>query len=372
VHIPGATVFRMDAASAMTVAAEARRPSVWSWRLATLLAGAVSGWAAHSIGLPIPWMLGPLALTAAASMAGVPAQPIPKGRDLGQALIGAAMGIQFTPAVLAGFLAILPLMVSMAALSIAVAMIGALFLGWVGAVDAKTAYFATVPGGVAEMASLGEHYGASQEAIAIGQAVRVSLVVTVAPLLVSQFAESPVSDAAPDAMAAFALAALVILLTTAIAAGVGLRRLGVPNAYMLGALFAGGALGVTGLLSVKVPWLMLNAAQVAIGIALGCQFKRDFVVRLPRVLFASALTVALMTMTMAALAAFVGWVLGHSIPTLILATAPAGIAEMVIAGKVMGLDATEITGFQVVRIVLVMTCCTFTFSLFRRLCGERR
>ena len=33
-------------------------------------------------------------------------------------------------------------------------------------------------------------------------------------------------------------------------------------------------------------------------------------------------------------------------PTMVLAMAPAGIAEMVLTGKLLGLDATVITGFQ--------------------------
>ena len=36
-----------------------------------------------------------------------------------------------------------------------------------------------------------------------------------------------------------------------------------------------------------------------------------------------------------------------------LSLAPAGIAEMALTGKVLGLDAAVITGFQVVRILMV-------------------
>ena len=47
--------------------------------------------------------------------------------------------------------------------------------------------------------------------------------------------------------------------------------------------------------------------------------------------------------------------LGLPVTTLVLALAPAGIAEMALTGKVLGLDAALITAFQIVRIVLVIT-----------------
>ena len=52
---------------------------------------------------------------------------------------------------------------------------------------------------------------------------------------------------------------------------------------------------------------------------------------------------------------------------LVLALAPAGIAEMALTGKVLGLDAALITGFQIVRIVLVLSVAARASRLFERL-----
>ena len=53
-------------------------------------------------------------------------------------------------------------------------------------------------------------------------------------------------------------------------------------------------------------------------------------------------------------------------PTMVLAMAPAGIAEMVLTGKVLGLDATVITGFQLTRILIVLIWCRTALFLFGR------
>jgi uncharacterized membrane protein AbrB (regulator of aidB expression) len=70
---------------------------------------------------------------------------------------------------------------------------------------------------------------------------------------------------------------------------------------------------------------------------------------------------------MALLAAGIAWLIGYSVPTMILATAPAGLAEMVLTGKLLGLDATVITGFQLTRIIIVLIWCRTALILFERL-----
>ena len=52
--------------------------------------------------------------------------------------------------------------------------------------------------------------------------------------------------------------------------------------------------------------------------------------------------------------------------TLVLALAPAGIAEMALTGKMLGLDAALITGFQIVRIVMTMGLAAWTARWFER------
>ena len=79
---------------------------------------------------------------------------------------------------------------------------------------------------------------------------------------------------------------------------------------------------------------------------------------------------------MALIAVGAAWLVGYSMPTMILAMAPAGLAEMVLTGKLLGLDATVITGFQLTRIIIVLIWCRTALILFERLAdgpyGKRR
>ena len=53
------------------------------------------------LGTPLPWMIGPLVLTAAASMLGSPTASWIPLRNAGQWIIGCALGLYFTPQVVA-------------------------------------------------------------------------------------------------------------------------------------------------------------------------------------------------------------------------------------------------------------------------------
>ena len=59
--------------------------------------------------------------------------------------------------------------------------------------------------------------------------------------------------------------------------------------------------------------------------------------------------------------------IGYPVPTMVLAMAPAGIAEMVLTGKLLGLDSTMIAGFQLMRIIIVLIWCRTALRLFEPL-----
>jgi uncharacterized protein len=55
------------------------------------------------------------------------------------------------------------------------------------------------------------------------------------------------------------------------------------------------------------------------------------------------------------------------VATMFLALAPAGIAEMALTGKILGLDAALITGAQIVRILMVTLGAAYLCRIFERI-----
>jgi membrane AbrB-like protein len=280
-------------------------------------------------------------------------------------VIGGAIGVQFTRAILVNLVTLLPLMVAVAFLAILVGAVAALILMRIGHVDRTTAFFATIPGGVAEMVNVAPRYGAQLEPIMVAQTLRVGLIVAVAPFLVIQFAQTGVQAVSQAAVMAWPTA--LMLLSSCALAGALFAWSTFPNAWFLGSIAVGIVLATAGLAEGRLPDLVLIPAQILIGASLGVQFRREFLTRLLRLLIASSAVVAFTSVSMALLGAGVALALAMPIPTLVLAFAPAGMAEMVLTAKLLGLDGTVVAGFQLVRIIVIMLLCRPAYRLFARI-----
>jgi membrane AbrB-like protein len=331
----------------------------------TLAAGVAGGFAARYAHLPLPWLLGSLATIMALSLAGAPVRLIPWGRPAGTLVVGASTGLQFTATVVAKLLTLLPLIIAAAFLSTIVGAIGGLLYMRLTGVDRVTAFFATVPGGVVETMNVAPQYGGHLEPIMVAQTTRVALIVVFAPFLVVSFAGSGVQN--PLLAVPFVpwLPVLGVLATSGMVAAL-LSRTRSPNAWLMAPLFIAAAVGNLGWIEGRMPDLLLIAAQVVIGSALGAQFRPDFLTRLFGLLWASCLVVLFAAGSMALFGAGIAWLMGYPLPTMVLAMAPAGIAEMVLTGKVLGLDSTMIAGFQLMRIIIVLIWCRTALILFER------
>jgi hypothetical protein len=334
--------------------------------VAVLALGAAVGACAQQVRMPLPFVLGPLVATAILGIAGWPVIGVRRLRPGAQFVIGSAIGIQFTHAVVARLALLLPLIIGSGFMAIAVCACASAFLIAAAGLDRKTAFFATAPAGAAEMANIAARYGGEPEPIMVAQTIRVVMTVMAAPFLVIHFANDgqfhQVAQAAVIGWPALALLALW--------AGVGgflMSRTTFPNGWFMGPLLACALVGIFGLLDGRVPNILVNLSQIVIGCSLGAQFRREFVTRLGRMVAASATSIVLVLTVMAVAAIGLAYAFSLPVGALALAFAPAGMAEMTLTGKVLGLDAALISGFHTVRIIMVMGLVVPTFKLFDRL-----
>ena len=333
--------------------------------LATFAVAFAGGTIAKLLNFPLPWMTGSLLLTAALGLAGVPVRSLWQARAAGQFVTGAAVGTTFTPAILVTMLTLLPAIMLGALISVAIAVVGALILMRLVAIDARTAALATMPGGVIEMANIAKRIDADPLPIMVLQTMRVGLTVCAAPFVVTALAEAGARNVVAQGEVMSWLTVLA-LMGASFVGGFALNRFALPNAWFLGSLFVMAALGAMGLIPGRVPEPILVVAQVIIGMTIGTQYKHEFLTKLLRLLLASLVTVPFALVMLGLLAAVYSVLLGLPVTTLVLALAPAGIAEMALTGKVLGLDAALITGFQIVRIVMTMGLAAWTALRFER------
>jgi membrane AbrB-like protein len=337
--------------------------------LKAVLLSAIAGFVAQLLHIPLAWMIGPMVAMAMSKMGGIEVRPPTAGREMGQMIIGTAVGLFFTPAVMREVSDLAALMLAAAACAIGIGYITALAVSRLAGVDRTTAFFASVPGGAAEMTLLGERYGSGAEFVAMAQSLRMMLVVLIVPPL---FAMSGVTGSLPYAPARVDVVAsgLVILFMISAGGGFTLQRMGAPTPWMLGPLMCSVAVTASGYSLSSMPGVVSSLGQALIGCALGCRLQRQLLINAPRLLSAVIVGV-LMTIVMSALLGVVlGTLGGIALPSMILATAPGGFAEMSITAQVLQLGVPLVSAFHVTRLFMLLTMTAPVFRLMMYLNGR--
>jgi membrane AbrB-like protein len=333
---------------------------------ATLALGTLAGWLAQALGVPLPWMIGPLFAVAGAQMAGARLLPLPGGHHAGQWVIGAALGLYFSPLVVAQLAAHAPLVGGAALAALALGALCALLTLRVARVDAPTAFFASLPGGASEMAQLADRWGGAADRIAAAHALRIVLVVSVVPFALT-FAGAQGADVYAPLARSVDWARFPLLVAASLAGVALFKLLRIANAWVLGPLLGVGWLTALDVPLSALPGGLVNGGQLLIGCALGCRFAPEFFRAAPRFMAAAALSALLLSIALGVMLALAlaAW---SDVPleTLALATAPGGVAEMCITAKVLQLGVPLVTACHVLRLAVLTLGAAPAFALFRR------
>lgn len=332
--------------------------------LGALAACTVGGAIAAALHIPLPWMVGPLFAMAGLKVAGVNLVAPRLAREGGQLIIATALGLYFTPLVARETLGQWWILLLAAAFSTALGYGGGWFLWRFGGADRTTALFASVPGGATEMAVLGERFGGKPDRIAVAQSLRILLVVVIIPALLT-LSGAQGADAFTPAEKAWSYEGLARQFACAVVGGVLFQWLRVGNAWMLGPLAVTIALTAAGIGFSAIPPPLSAAGQVLLGCALGSRFEREFLRSAPRFVVVVVLSVVLGIATAAIFGALLAWLVDLPVPTMVLATAPGGIAEMAITAKVLQLGVPLVTAAHVVRVIILVTTSAPLFRLLR-------
>jgi uncharacterized protein len=334
--------------------------------LTLLLALAAAGLCVR-LRTPLPWMIGPLLVTAVLSMLGTPTESWTPLRNAGQWIIGGALGLYFTPQVLALVASLWWAFVLNIVWALILGLAFAKWLYWVHqgsgwtwmtrfhvkGLSKTTTYFAGPIGAASEMTLMGERYGAQTELVASAHSLRVLLVTLIVPFGFQWAGLHGLDSTLPGTR----LVDWPGLGELAVLTGMGcwiMNKLERTNPWFIGALIVSMLLTASSVTLSAVPQGLTNAAQLLIGISLGVRFTSSFVHLAPRWLG----SVAFATLALIVLCAGLAWLMVHFVPmhwaTLLLGTAPGGIAEMAITAKVLQLGVPLVTAFHVTRLAAVL------------------
>jgi len=319
---------------------------------------------------PLPWMIGPLLITAALSIAGLKTLSWTPFRNSSQWIIGTALGLYFTPQVSALVASLWWMVVIIITWSLTIGYSYGLWLYWFNAprihnLDRKTTYFASLIGGASEMTLLAEKEHARTDLVASAHSLRV-LIVTIAVPFAVQWIGWRGLDQTPSNPHPFSLDGLIYLGLLTGVGGLIMKMLGRSNAWFIGSLIVSIVLATNEIELSGVPTILTNAAQLLIGISLGVRFNPAFTRTAPRWL----ISVGIGTFFMVGMCFLTSFGLSQLIPlpmaTIILASAPGGIAEMAITAKVMHLGVAIVTALQACRIIAILLLAEPLYHCLKR------
>lgn len=343
--------------------------------LGTLLLGWAGAWLCVQGHTPLPWMLGPLVVTAVASMGGAPTASHHRLRNAGQWVIATTLGLYFTPQLGAVVVGLWWAMLLGVAWALVLGWGMARWLQWLHgphlpalspAQLRATTYFAGAIGGASEMTQLAEREGARTDLVAAAHSLRVLLVTLTVPFAVLWWGGGGAEAGWPMVREVRWLGLLALAGWTALGA-VLLQRLGRANPWFMGPLLVSMALSLAGAEFSAVPPGWSNAAQLLLGISLGVRFRPSFWRTAPRWLGSIAVGTAAMVVLCAGFAELLARWTALLPATLVLGTAPGGIAEMAVTAKVLHLGVPLVTAWQACRLVAVLVLAEPLYRCWWRL-----
>jgi uncharacterized protein len=323
---------------------------------------------------PLPWMIGPLFSTALACMLGAPLAAPVRAREAGQWAIGTALGLYFSAPVLAVLARDAGWIVLAVLFALVVGASGGALLHKLSGVDRATAFFAMAVGGASEMAVQGERHGARVDQVAAAHSLRIMLVVGTIPFAVRWWSAHGLGAGLDPFVPAAALvkpAGLVLLVAATSAGALLFKRLGMPNAWVIGPLLVAMMLTAAGISLSRLPEWMIRTGQLFIGVSLGTRFTPGFVHTAPRYLASVAACALAAMLASAAFGLALAGLTGIHAGTALLATSPGGIAEMALTARVLQLGVPVVTAFHVARMVVVVLAIGPLYRWFDRLSSRQ-
>lgn len=319
----------------------------------------------HVLGLPLPFLFGPMFACLIAALSGVPLRGLGQVGVGARTILGVAVGASITPAVVAQ----LPEMLASVALVPVylglIALIGVPYFRRVCGFDPVTSWYCAMPGGLQDMVIFGTEAGGDPRALSLVHATRVLIIVTVAPIIITQFfgasLSNPIGAPAMDEPP-------VELLLMAAAAIVGWKageRIGLFGASILGPLILAGALSLAGFIHARPPAEAILAAQFGIGIGIGVGYVGVTLRELRRDVLAGIAFVAILA-ALAAVFTEIVVLLGLQNPfDAFLAFSPGGQAEMAVLAIIAGADLGYVVVHHLTRLLLVITLAPVFARVFR-------
>jgi membrane AbrB-like protein len=220
------------------------------------------------------------------------------------------------------------------------------------------------------MAVLADRYGAQIAPVAVAHSLRVSLVVIVVPFALT-YGGFPLVPAVYRPNLPLDFSILIPWLAVGWILGEISERLRFHNGCLLVPIFLGAALTMGGVQLSAVPSWATDFAQLMFGLVLGARYERAFFVRYKLFIPFALLNSCFILIASVIAGILLAWAFGLPLATMIIATAPGGLAEMTITAQALHISVPLVVAFHLFRVVVVNVGTQYLFVLTAPLLERR-
>lgn len=307
------------------------------------------------LGLPLPFLFGPLFACLIAALAGAPLKGTGQLGVGMRTILGVAVGASLTPEVIerlpqmATTVMLVPVYVGL------IGLVGVPFFRKVYKFDLATSWYAAMPGGLQDMVIFGAEAGGDVRALSLIHATRVLIVITLAPIILTSGFGASLDNPIGQPAASIPLHELAIMGAAALIGWKLGERVGLFGASILGPMILTGALSLSGVIHDRPPAEAILMAQFFIGMSLGAGYVGVTLAEVRRDVLAGVFFVLLLAALTVAFTEFAILLTSGQPVDAFLAFAPGGQAEMTVLAIIVGADLGYVVVHHLTRIFVVIT-----------------
>lgn len=323
----------------------------------TLVVALFGGYLFSIIGIPVPWLLGPLIFLLIGNLLRPALFYWPRSlKAVGMILIGYTIGLSLTSEAIQEIGRQLPYMFGMTTLLILLSAVIAYFIAKLSKINYRTALLGSIPGGMTQIIVMADELkSVNLTIVTVTQTIRLLLIVIGMPLLLSVIGqrekmELAVSPAVSETLNWQTISLLILCVAMSYLG----KMVKFPTAFLLVPVLVTTIVQAMGFQTVELPNSFLQFAQLLIGIYIGLSMKpRELEHKMKTISLAvvSGMLIFIVAMLLGVVFAQVN---SLDLPTALLSLAPGGMDQMGVIAHEIDAELSMVAGYQIFRAFYIL------------------
>lgn len=324
----------------------------------TIVIAAAGGFLFSFLGIPIPWLLGPMSAVLISSRAGGFEALWPKPiRDAGLVLLGYSIGLSLTKEAVIQIVGKLPIMLILTIILISFCAGIAFFVSKLSGIDYPTVLTGSIPGGLSQMITFSEEAkGIDLTVVTFLQVTRVIIIIFSVPFLISSplFKHSSVGLKLniTEQTGSFFPNFLIFAVLCLVFAFIG-KKLNAPTPFLLGPIVCTALLTISGYHGPELPTFLLDLSQFMIGSYIGLMLKPEKLENKTKILTLAIVSGIVMVVGSLGMSMLLVHFYDITPATSFLSLTPGGADQMAILAHEVKADLSMVAGFQLFRLLFI-------------------